>query len=212
MTLSPRPPILKPDESYTFRRYFEMKFAIADILQELNATFTKGNLPLPQATPPTLKDTLPALQKRLSQAIARVNLTSESARQQTLVAPILLEVAELTNATVNIEYSIEVNQYLHSDLDYYLKTDHQVLVVEAKQADITRGFTQLAVELIALDSWTNLPDPKLYGAVTTGDIWQFGCFDRDTRLITQDLTLYRVPSDLALLMPVLIGILSVSGA
>lgn len=208
MTQSSRPRILKPDETYTFRRYFEMKFAIADILQELDATFTKGNLTLPQATRPALQESLPALEARLSRAIARVNLTSESARQQTLIAPILLEVAELTNAMVNIEYSIEVNQYLRGDLDYYLRTDHQVLVIEAKQADITRGFTQLAVELIALDGWTTLSDPKLYGAVTTGDIWQFGCFDRATRRVTQDLTLYRVPLDLALLMPILIGILS----
>lgn len=49
-------------------------------------------------------------------------------------------------------------------------------MVEAKQADMTRGFTQLAVELIALDRWVESNDLILYGAVTTGDIWQFGSF------------------------------------
>lgn len=33
MTKSHRPPILKPDETYTFRKYFELRFAPADILQ-----------------------------------------------------------------------------------------------------------------------------------------------------------------------------------
>jgi hypothetical protein len=30
----------------------------------------------------------------------------------------------------------------------------KLLVVEAKNADLARGFTQLAVELIAIDVWT----------------------------------------------------------
>lgn len=44
---SRRPPILKPDESYTFRSYFLMKFAPADILRELGATLTKAAIELP---------------------------------------------------------------------------------------------------------------------------------------------------------------------
>lgn len=81
-------------------------------------------------------------------------------------------------------------------------------MVEAKQADLTRGFTQLAAELIALDSWVELQDPILYGAVTTGDIWQFGSFERVSRVVTQHLMLYRVPTDLEMLMQILVGILS----
>jgi hypothetical protein len=60
--------------------------------------------------------------------------------------------------------------------------------------------TQLAAELIALDSWTDSTAPILYRAVTTGDVWQLGSFDRITRVITQDLELYRVPTDLATLI------------
>jgi hypothetical protein len=99
-----------------------------------------------------------------------VNLTSESARQQVLIAPILLEIAQVTESAINIEYPIEVNQYLKGDLDYYIQSSKHVLVVEAKQADLTRGFTQLTVELIALDEWIDNDEPVLYGAVTTGDI------------------------------------------
>jgi hypothetical protein len=204
---TPRPPILKPNETYTFRSYFLMKFAPADILKELGANLVKGaiNLPIADSSQFTrLQD----LRQRLEEGIARVSLTSEAARREVLIAPILLEVAHITEATVNIEYPIEVDQYLRGDLDYYLQAKHSVLVVEAKQADITRGFTQLATELIALDSWVETEDSTLYGAVTTGDIWQFGSFHRSSRVVTQDLMLYRVPTDLEVLMQILVGILT----
>lgn len=151
---------------------------------------------------------LPDLRQRVEEAIARVSLTSEAARREVLIAPILLEVAHITEATINIEYPIEVDQYLKGDLDYYLQSQHNILVVEA-QADLTRGFTQLAVELIALDRWVESDDPILYGAVTTGDIWQFGSFHRQARQITQDLMLYQVPTDLEVLMQILVRILMV---
>ena len=204
---SQRPPILKPNESYTFRSYFLMKFAPADILRELGASFTRGTIDLPTASLNQFTR-LPDLRQRLEEATTRVSLTSEAARREVLIAPILLEVAHITESIVNIEYPIEVNQYLRGDLDYYLESQHNVLVVEAKQADLTRGFTQLAAELIALDTWAESDDSILYGAVTTGDIWQFGSFHRSSRLITQNLMLYRVPTDLEPLMQILVGILT----
>lgn len=210
MTQRPhRPPILKPDESYTFRHYFEIRFAPVDILRELEASLIRAAIDLPIGAPNQLTR-LPDLRQRLEEAIIRVSLTSEAARREVLIAPILLEVAHITEATINIEYPIEVDQYLRGDLDYYLQSQHNVLVVEAKQADLTRGFTQLAVELIALDRWVESDDPILYGAVTTGDIWQFGSFHRQARKVTQDLMLYRVPTDLEVLMQILVKILTQS--
>jgi hypothetical protein len=78
---------------------------------------------------------------------------------------------------IEIEYGIDVNQYLKGELDYYLRGVSQLLVVEAKQSDLTHGFVQLAAEMIALDQWTDLPMPILYGAVTTGESWVFGAFE-----------------------------------
>ena len=204
---SQRPSILKPDESYTFRRYFELRFAPTDVLRELGASLIRAAIDLPVGSLNQLTR-LPDLRQRLEEAIIRVSLTSEAARREVLIAPILLEVAHITEATINIEYPIEIDQYLRGDLDYYLQSQHNVLVVEAKQADLTRGFTQLAVELIALDRWVESDDPILYGAVTTGDIWQFGSFHRQARKVTQDLMLYRVPTDLEDLMQILVKILT----
>ncbi|MFN7661014.1 MAG: hypothetical protein ACK5P3_23330 [Dolichospermum sp.] len=61
---------------------------------------------------------------------------------------------------------------------------------------------------IALDQWVEGDEPILNGAVTTGDIWQFGSFQRENKLITQDLMLYRVPTDLEILMQILVGTLT----
>jgi hypothetical protein len=44
-------------------------------------------------------------------------------------------------------------------------------------------------------------------AISTGNIWQFGQFDRQTREVTQDLNLYRVPADLEDLLQILVKIL-----
>jgi hypothetical protein len=199
-------PILKSSQTYDFNSYFKMRFPLAEILRELDAGFQVKELVMPIADL-QFSEPISVLRNQLERRRLRVRLTSEMARRETLISPVLMEVAELTGAILNIEYPIEVNAFLSGDLDYYLESDHRVLVVEAKQADLTQGFNQLAAELIALDQWIELSDPILYGAVTTGDIWQFGTFDREQRIITQDVMLYRVPTDLETLIRILVGIL-----
>jgi hypothetical protein len=80
--------------------------------------------------------------------------------------------------------------------------------IEAKQADLSRRFVQLGAELIALDQWTTSIVPVLYGAITTGDSWKFGRFDRTCRTLIRDTRLYSVPSDLTQLVAILLGIIS----
>ena len=84
-------------------------------------------------------------------------------------------------------------------------------MIEAKQEDLTNGFTQLASELIALDQWHDSIDisvqPNLVGAVTTGILWQFGVLYRQTKLIEQGLNSYRVTKDLEQLMRILVAAL-----
>lgn len=73
-----------------------------------------------------------------------------------------------------------------------------------------RGFTQLAVELIAVDQWSPLSSSKIYGTVSVGNIWQFGVLHRETKQIVQDINLYRVPTDVEDLLRILIAILESS--
>ena len=47
----------------------------------------------------------------------------------------------------------------------------------------------------------------LYGAVTTGNVWQFGVLDRQKALITQDIQQFLVIDDLERLAATLINLL-----
>ncbi|NJL88257.1 MAG: hypothetical protein HC886_23565, partial [Leptolyngbyaceae cyanobacterium SM1_1_3] len=100
-----------------------------------------------------------------------------------------------------------VSNQLKGSLDYLLQNHQTFLVIEAKNEDLERGFVQLAIELVALDQWIDSEQPILPGAISTGNIWQFGQFDRQSRAVTQDLNLYRVPADLEDLLRILVKIL-----
>ena len=82
---SHRPPILKPHESYTFRSYFLMKFAPADILRELGATLIRA-----------------AIQKRehfkkLNEQLQNVNIPAQERFIGVDFTPIWSEYLELLN-------------------------------------------------------------------------------------------------------------------
>jgi hypothetical protein len=200
-----RAQILRPGESYTFSKYFELAFDPEDILTELGCSLQRSSLQLPAYI--GALDVTP-LQQQLEQNLTYVDLTSEAARREVLISPILLKVCNLTQAKLKIEYPISVSDRLKGTVDYYLQSRRGLLIVEAKQADLARGFTQLAVELIAIDQWINSDASTLYGAVTTGDIWKFGLFHRPHKQIVQDINLYRAPADLETLLRILISILS----
>lgn len=203
-----KPAILQPGQSYTFRQYFEMAYEPEDILAEFGYTLQRSVLSLPQSTADL--DRLDDLKSRIQESLPYISLTSEAARRELLIAPLLLDVVHYTRAQLRIEYPLTVTEQLKGSLDYYLYSvgkPGKLLVVEAKNADLARGFTQLAVELIALDQWTDSEQPILQGAVSTGDVWQLGVLHREQKQIQQGLTLYRVPDDLESLMRILIKIL-----
>ncbi|MEM8641687.1 MAG: hypothetical protein AAGG51_23150 [Cyanobacteria bacterium P01_G01_bin.54] len=201
-----RPKILKGDRTYTFTDYFRLRFAPADILAELGLSLQRQPLNLGQYGGELAA--LAPLHQRITETLPHVSLTSEMARREMLISPIIIELIRITGADLNIEYAIEVNDYLKGDLDYYLSTNQALLILAAKQADLTRGFTQLAVELLALHRWRGSPENQiLTGAVSTGDVWQFGQYDSGSNVITQDLKLWRVPDDLDGLFRILVQLL-----
>jgi len=174
-----------------------------DILSDLGYQLLTARLVLPKTA--TVLSWEKELQARLERSWMVVTLTSEMARRETLVAPILLEVASHCQAQLRIEYPLNVNDWLKGTLDYLVRSTQSMVVIEAKKDDLTRGFTQLAAELIALAQLQELE--SIYGAVTIGDAWRFGYLDVVNKTITQDIALYRIPDDLAQVMNVLVGIL-----
>jgi hypothetical protein len=182
-----------------------MAYEPEDILAEFGYTLNQSILSLPQSAADL--DRLDNLKTRIQESLPYISLTSEAARRELLIAPLLLDVVHYTRAQLRIEYPLTVTEQLKGSLDYYLYSVGKLLVIEAKNADLAKGFTQLAVELIALDKWIDSEQPILQGAVSTGDIWQFGVLHREQKQIQQGFTLYRVPDDLESLIRILIKIL-----
>lgn len=195
--------ILQEDRSYTFRSYFELPYETDEILAEFGYSLLKIELTLPKSD--RQLEQLQPLKQKLKTLLTFVNLSNETARRETLVAPILLEIVCYCGCQLRIEYALNVDRWLKGNLDYLLLAKNKLLVIEAKNDDLTRGFTQLAVELIALSRVEE--SSELYGIVTMGDIWRFGKLDVQKKQILQDITLYKIPDDLEIVGKILVGIL-----
>jgi hypothetical protein len=202
-------PILDPNQSYTFSRYFELGFEASELAQQFGYGLTRKNLSLPQF--PDELDRLEELRDRIEEVLPFVPLTNELARREILISRVVTELIHYTRAELRIEYSLKVSNWLQGNLDYLLRLNslNQLLVIEAKYEDLTRGFTQLVAELIALDQWegatTVTQQPLIIGVVSTGTIWQFGRLDRITKHFEQGINSYRVPEDLEQVMRILVA-------
>jgi hypothetical protein len=194
--------LLDPTETYTFSRYAELPFDTADILAEFEVEFKSANLPVPQQLPLDPE----GLRVELQENLTLVDPVSEIARREALIFPILRTVCKFNQVPLKIEYPVWVSNWLRGSFDYFIPMPRNLLVIEAKNADLAKGFTQLAVELIALDQWTEAIAPILYGAVTTGDSWKFGTFHRQPKVVYKDINTYAVPSDLNLVLSFLISV------
>ncbi|MCW5315391.1 hypothetical protein GTQ43_16715 [Nostoc sp. KVJ3] len=197
-----RQPLLDPNRSYTFSNYFELGFAVDDLVAEFGYSFERKFLDLPQYSG-TL-DRLSNLKQRIEEVLPYVDLENEATRREMLIAPIVTDLIHYSRAKLRIEYNIKVDNQLQGNFDYFLRTQTNLIVIEAKQADINRGFTQLATEMIALDKWTDSTQTEILGAVTTGNVWQFGRLYRQTQRIEQAINLYRVTEELEIVVRILL--------
>lgn len=202
-------PLLDPNRTYTFGEIFNLRADTEQLLTELGYGFERQRLHLPQYAGglDRLEDTL----NRIEELLPYVSLANEQARREVLIAPVATDLVHYTKAKLRIEFTIAAGRF-QGNLDYLLEARSQLLVIEAEQDDLTNGFNQLAVELIALDQWEFSPavsvQPMLIGSVSTGNIWQFGTLNRRSKRIIQGLGNYRVPEDLELLLRILIQALT----
>lgn len=196
------PLIIDPTASYSFSQYGTLTFDTADLLAEFGMAFQSAALHLPEKQP---IDPTP-LAHELAENLTLVDPASEIARREALIFPVLKTVCKFIQSPLKIEYAIRVNNLLKGNVDYFIPAPQNFVITEAKNADLGKGFTQLAVELVALDQWIDAPVETLYGAVTTGDIWKFGLLHRQQKLIQKDINTYGVPNDLAKVLAILFGI------
>lgn len=197
--------IFKEGRKYTFKDYFDLANPPEEIVAEFGYTCALEVLNLPESNQYDA-ESIERLRQDFYRVLPRLSLTSETAKREFLIAPVLFEVAKETEARISVEYPLDVDDHLSGLLDYLIRAQQALIVIEAKKGDIDRGFNQLAAEMIALDKQDeNLP-PKLYGAVTIGEMWRFAILDRESKHIARDMHAYTIPEDVEKLVRVLIGI------
>lgn len=113
-----RAAILDPAESYTFSKYAELPFDTADILAEFGVSLHNAPLQLPQQLPidPEL------LRIELQENLVLVDPSSEIARREALIFPILKTVCKFIQAPLKIEYPVRVSSWLRGSFDYLIPT------------------------------------------------------------------------------------------
>ncbi|UKO97809.1 hypothetical protein [Nostoc sp. UHCC 0870] len=110
--------ILNPDQSYTFSQYFQLPNPTLEILAEFEYSYERTNLDLPRYADEIKY--LEFLQGYLQRNIRLFNPVTEISIREFLIAPILAEVCDQTNAELYSEYPINVGEKLKGTLDYYL--------------------------------------------------------------------------------------------
>lgn len=201
--------ILKAGKTYTFSDYFNLNHPTKEIIAEFGYLYSFATLELPKSS--KLLNSLDRLRDTYIKKLPFISLTSEAAKREFYIAPLLLEILDYIQIDINVEYPLEAGENLNGTLDYLLKSMNSFVIIEAKKGDLEKGFNQLAIELIALDKTLEIPQQHLYGVVTLGDIWRFGVLERNEKRLQKDMNVYRLPADLEELFLVLLGILEKTG-
>lgn len=204
--------IIDPSKPYTFSDYGKLTCEVIDIAEYFDYQLNKKVIDFPQpkvTLPPEFWREIETLKSRFFKRLSKFYFSADIARREIYVAAILVTLADWIDFTARLEYAIAVSEQLKGTLDYLLVShSNTVVIIEAKKDDLEKGFSQLVVEMIAV-SQQQEDNKNIYGAVTTGNIWQFGILEVTQKIITQDINLYRSPADLELLTNIFLSLLTI---
>jgi len=115
-------------------------------------------------------------------------INTEKARSELIIAPVLIEIRKMFNKKISFFSGIEMNVDKERDLtgfcDFIISQSPEqlflnapvIMVVEAKNENIMSGLGQCAAEMIASRIFNEQEGTilsKIYGVVTSGNIWKF---------------------------------------
>jgi hypothetical protein len=115
-------------------------------------------------------------------------ISTEKARSELIIAPVLVELRKLLNYKISlfsgIELDIDSQKGLNGICDFVIsRSDEQlflsspiITIVEAKNENIKGGLAQCIAEMYAamlFNEKEGNATPIIYGAVTTGSTWKF---------------------------------------
>jgi hypothetical protein len=121
-------------------------------------------------------------------ATLAVDINTEKARSELIIAPILLEVRRQLNYQIGLfsgsEFNVAPEKGLNGTCDFLMSLSAErlfisapvITLVEAKKEDIKARFGQCAAEMLAAQLFNDEEGnqiPVIYGAVTSGTVWRF---------------------------------------
>ena len=121
-------------------------------------------------------------------ATLAVDINTEKARSELIIAPILLEVRRQLNYQIGLfsgsEFNVAPEKGLNGTCDFLMSLSAErlfisapvITLVEAKKEDIKAGFGQCTAEMLAAQLFNEEEGnqiPVIYGAVTSGTVWRF---------------------------------------
>ncbi|NEP10406.1 MAG: hypothetical protein F6K14_09350 [Symploca sp. SIO2C1] len=190
------------------------KFTLNELKQKFNITLTgiKGKFNnLPEVYPSQFL--IESLEEYLPLAVA---IGSEKARSELIVAPILVAIKKHLNQQISlfsgIEFNVDLELGLNGFCDFIISNSTQqffiespvIALVEAKNDNLKSGLAQCIAEMVAAQIFNQRQGndiSKIYGAITTGTIWQF--LELEGEVVVLDLQEYSVEN-----LPNILGILS----
>jgi len=128
---------------------------------------------------------------------------SEKARSELIIAPILVDLRRQLREQIGlfsgVDFTVDNSKGLNGTCDFIITKSPEILiltapvitVVEAKKENINAGLGQCAAEMVAAQIFNEQASSEIkiiYGAVTTGSIWQFLKLEKQTLSI--DLSEY----------------------
>ncbi len=139
---------------------------------------------------PELKPIVPSetLRLALEDSLPTVAASSEKARSEGLIYPVLMEARRILDKQVSLfsgeEFVVDESVGLTGIVDFLMSRSPQIsaiqapaiVVVEAKKADLRSGFGQCVAEMVAADRFNhhrNKPIDRVYGIITNGTQWRF---------------------------------------
>ncbi|HLJ56450.1 MAG TPA: hypothetical protein VKT77_15535 [Chthonomonadaceae bacterium] len=159
----------------------------------------------------------PEFQARLEIMIPLALTTStEKSRSEFIIAPVLLELWLLKNREIGllsgVEFTIDEAQGLNGVCDYIITRSAEqlfvkspvLMVAEAKNEDMKRGYAQCGAEMIAAQRFNERDGTtidRIYGVVTIGELWRFMELEGSTvRLDSRSYHIDRLPKIMGILL------------
>lgn len=115
-------------------------------------------------------------------------INTEKSRSEMIIAPILIELRKIAQNQISLfsgtEFNVDPSQGLNGNCDFLISLAPEQLfikspvltIVEAKKENLNAGLGQCLAEMVAAQIFNKQRDnqiSKVYGVVTSGNIWKF---------------------------------------